>query len=84
MENLIQYDDYVIGYKEDIIKYHEKEIMRLRKDETIDNEELSFYMQQVNGVLEELKKYDDYTLLAIGENWNSDFIVKQATIEFEF
>jgi len=84
MKNLIQFDSYIVGYKEDLINYLNDEVKRLRKDEEIGNEELQDYLEQTSNTLEDLKKYDDLTLLALGEDWNSDFVIKPATIEFEF
>lgn len=82
MKNLIQVDDYIIGYKEDLINYLEQELTKVRLDQTIDNEDALYYMQQATNAIEDLKNYDNLTLLGVGENWNSDFIVKEVGIEF--
>lgn len=82
MKNLIQVDEYIIGYKEDLINYLNDEIKRIRKDEEIDNEELQYFLEQTNSAIEDLNNYDNFTLLGVGENWNSDFVVKEVAIEF--
>lgn len=82
MKNLIQVSDYIIGYKEDLINYLNDEIKRIRKDEEIDNEELQYFLEQTNSAIEDLNNYDNFTLLGVGENWNSDFVVKEVEIEF--
>lgn len=82
MKNLINVDGWVIGYKEDLINYLKQESTRVRLDQTIDNEDALYCMQQTNDALQDLENYDDLTLLGVGENWNSDFVVKEVGIEF--
>lgn len=82
MKNLIRFDEYIIGYKNDLIEYLEQELTKIRLDQTIDNDMALNYMQQTKNVLESLEIYNNYTLLGVGENWNSDFVVKKVGIEF--
>lgn len=83
MDKLIEYNDHIIGYKNDLIKYMESEATRLRNDENISNEELAVYLTENKEVIEKLNEYNNFYLLAIGEGVMGELTVKHVGIEME-
>lgn len=83
MNNLIQYDDFIIGYKNDLIKHLEEEMIRLRQDTSIDNEELVNYINQSNDVIGILNEMNNFYLLGVGPGVMGDLVVKHVGIEME-
>lgn len=83
MYKIIEVDENVIGYKDDLIKYLEEETKRLRKDDTIDNEELESILNDTNEALRELEKQNNIYLLALCPHPMGGFTIKQAAIEIE-
>lgn len=83
MDKLIEYNDHIIGYKNDLIKYMESEATRLRNDENISNEDLAVYLTENKEVIEKLNEYNNFYLLAIGEGVMGELTVKHVGIEME-
>lgn len=83
MNNLIEYDDFIIGCKNDLIKYIEEQSKRLRKDETVSNDWLAHYLTENENIIEELEKHSNFELLGIGEGIMGDLTIKEVNIEME-
>ena len=83
MNNLIEYDGFVIGYKNDLIKHLEEEIIRLRQDTSVGNEELINYINQSNDVIGILNEMNNFYLLGVGIGVMGDLVVKHVGIELE-
>ena len=83
MKNLIEYDGFVIGYKNDLIKHLEEEIIRLRQDISIDNEELVNYINQSSDAIKVLNEMNNFYLLGVGPGVMGDLVVKHVGIEME-
>ena len=81
---ILEYNDYIIGYKKDLIEALNKEIERQRKDEDITSDELIDNITEIEKTKEELNKYDNYMLLAIGQDPMAGLHVKKVNIEMEF
>jgi len=83
MKNLIEYDGFVIGYKNDLIKHLEEEMIRLRQDTSIDNEELVNYINQSSDAIKILNEMNNFYLLGVGIGVMGDLVVKHVGIEME-
>lgn len=83
MKNLIEYDGFVIGYKNDLIKHLEEEMIRLRQDTSIDNEELVNYINQSSDAIKVLNEMNNFYLLGVGIGVMGDLVVKHVGIEME-
>ena len=83
MNNLIEYDGFIIGYKNDLIKHLEEEMTRLRQDTSIDNEELVNYINQTQDAIKILNEMNNFYLIGVGEGVMGDLVVKHVGIELE-
>jgi len=78
---VLEYKEYIIGYKNDLIKYLEEEIKRIREDKTIDNEWVVVYIKDSLDAIEELKKRNSMDLLAISDCAMGGLQIRQVEID---